>query len=967
MYSNTTFLPTLAEEADIDIDFSEPFSEHDLASQNIISTTINKNTIHKIAKTLKTFIPTSEKMDELIQRIIIIIAQLQFELSTASTIAQGLREEDELCWCLLIIIKSSGTSYRNIPNIEITAGRAMTLLNKAKKPFSGMDLSGIRVIGANLSYGIFDGTQFQEANLQDVKLQGAWLNNTNFTKAMMEGVTFGELPYLSFTKNCTDCRYSQDGQWLAVVAEDNIFLYDATTYAKIRIFKIRNEEFEDIIFSVDGKQLLSSSSIAGSQKYNIRFWEIETGVCKKTLQIFEQEDPSKGSIRDIALSPNGKLLASASFDHVRLWDLKNDTCQKILKGAHTVDFSPDGKLLAAGRWNNIWLWNIQNGFCQKVLESSNINCINFSPNSQLLASASGDEDEDDDYIVQLWEVKTGTLIKTFYGHLSIVNIVVFHPNGQLLASGSQDGAIRLWDITTDIPLRTLDGHVEGVLSLAFHPKGRLLISGGGYDKTCRIWDMQQGVISTRAYIGNTKAIGLLTLHPRNRNLILAGSGDTASQLWDVRRGMLLRTLEGTLGEHLGISYNHEGQLWALTKDKNIVLLTDDYNSYRKKLTVTPTQEFRSIAFSVTDEYMALGTQDNTIEIWECENNTRKRILNGHTATIDCIVFHPNNQLLASGSWDNSVRLWTIKDGLCLKILTAHTSGIECIIFSPNGQFLASAGHDTNVRLWDVESGDCLKVLRGHEKDVFTIAFDPEGWLLASGSYERGGGGDRSIKLWDTTAGKLVYSITLNTATLCLCWHRTDNELFLVTGHIDSSLRYWRVKVLSNNISLQLLWSSYQAALYLENAYFEKVQGLLKQNWELLEQRGAKGSPRELLFKLAIQGDLIAQRNLGLSGQSREDDVLVDIKIPIEWFIKAIEEKDPEILFNVANFYKNGKGVSKNYRKAFGLYEEAAKQGHSGAKVAIESIPKCCDNEEMLEMWYAAEEGRDLWKGPIVWR
>lgn len=67
-----------------------------------------------------------------------------------------------------------------------------------------------------------------------------------------------------------------------------------------------------VAFSPDGK-LIASASFDGI----IKFWSVATGECVKTWQGHQT------TVTTITFSPNNHLLASSSYDQtVKVWDLK---------------------------------------------------------------------------------------------------------------------------------------------------------------------------------------------------------------------------------------------------------------------------------------------------------------------------------------------------------------------------------------------------------------------------------------------------------------------------------------------------------------------------------------------------------------------------------------------------------------------------------------------------------------------
>jgi RNA polymerase sigma factor (sigma-70 family) len=280
-----------------------------------------------------------------------------------------------------------------------------------------------------------------------------------------------------------------------------------------------------VAFSPDGKTLASGSY------QTIKLWDVTTGKEKATLKGHTH------NVFSVAYSPDGKTLASASEDQtIKLWDMATAKEKATLKG-HTgtgwsVAFSPDGKTLASGSMDKtIKLWDVKTAKEKATLKghTDTVRTVAFSPNGKTLASGS------DDLTIKLWDLVTGKEKATLKGHTDFVYIVAFSPDGRTLASGSEDRddqTIKLWDVATAKEKATLR-HTSVVFSVAFRPDGKTLASGS-IDNTLKLWDVATGK-EQATLKEHTKPVTSVAFSLDGKTLA-SGSVDQTITLWDVQPG-----------------------------------------------------------------------------------------------------------------------------------------------------------------------------------------------------------------------------------------------------------------------------------------------------------------------------------------------------------------------------------------------------------------------------------------------
>ena len=358
-------------------------------------------------------------------------------------------------------------------------------------------------------------------------------------------------------------------------------------------------------------------------------------------------------------SPDGRTLASASHDEIRLWDAHTGAHKQTLIG-HTnsvtsVVFSPDGRTLAsASPGDEIRLWDAHTGAHKQTLTGHTYgvtSSIMFSPDGRIIASASRDGE------VRLWDAHTGAHKQTL-----IAFSIAFSPDGRTLASASLGDEIRLWDAHTGAHKQTLKSDAGRIGSVAFSPDGQTIASGGDWDGTIRLWDADTGA-HKQTLTGHTNSVtSVVVFSPDGR----------------------------TLASIIGTSWRGEVRLW------------DAHTGAHKQTLKSDGEDIRSIAFSPDGRTLAgTGWDWGEVWLWDAHTGAHKQTLKADIYKASSVAFSPDGRTLAGASWDWGVWLWDAHTGAHEQTLKGHTAAVASVAFSPDGQILASASEDGTILLWDM--------------------------------------------------------------------------------------------------------------------------------------------------------------------------------------------------------------------------------------------------------------------------
>lgn len=431
--------------------------------------------------------------------------------------------------------------------------------------------------------------------------------------------------------------FSPDGKTLATANNDStIELWDVATGNETRHIDVKNNVIESICYSSDGKLLVGGGYQSLPQttglEASFKIWDVATGKER------EVKAAPTTSLEAIALSPDGKVLASGSSEKkIRLWNLAAGQADQPL-GDHAstvidLAFSADASLLAStGLQEKVRFWDMttRREFVpagQQRIESKNASEQKTGQRKDAIAGPAST-------MIDALSKLADALSKTNFG------TPVFSPDGQKMATLEKGNAIALRDVKTWQLTHQLTGHQSEIYTVAFSPDGKLLVSGSD-DGLTKIWDTATGR-ELRTLAPHRASVRSLAFSPDNR-LLATGSNDSTIKLWDAATGNLLRTLSG-------------------------------YGAF-----------VRSIAFSPDGKTLVNGGLANKANVWDVSTGRLSRTLTGHDADVRVVIYSPDGKFLFTCSQDATTKIWRESDGVELATMTLLGDG-DWMVITPDGLF-----------------------------------------------------------------------------------------------------------------------------------------------------------------------------------------------------------------------------------------------------------------------------------------
>jgi WD40 repeat protein len=289
-----------------------------------------------------------------------------------------------------------------------------------------------------------------------------------------DGSLFMHLP--GHTDKVHSISLSPDNEMLATAGEDcHAYLWNGkdATFIKDIIW-----EYGDVFtvrFSPD------SLHLAISDDGKIQIYNTKTGIIEKTLTI---DRYNLSTYFDF--SPDGKNLISYYGSNVVIWN--SNGWKKIKEYPNLASsvqvYSPDGNTFASIEGTMLKIRDIATGNVYKLFNESHVSSgsLSFSKDGKRIASCYSNE-------IYIWNIDEGILEKKFTAHTGGINCIQFSGNGLLLASAGGEGTIKIWDARNYSLLKTITFDHGYPISICFSNDSKKIYSGGWGYKNIRYYDI----------------------------------------------------------------------------------------------------------------------------------------------------------------------------------------------------------------------------------------------------------------------------------------------------------------------------------------------------------------------------------------------------------------------------------------------------------------------------------------------
>lgn len=621
--------------------------------------------------------------------------------------------------------------------------------------------------------------------------------------------------------------------------------------------------------------------------------------------LFLDSGGHRAFVNDIAFSPDGELLVSASDDKtVRVWDWRAGVTLRTLRhqiGAgnegkvFAVAVSPDGATVAAGGY--------------------------FGPGI-------GDEPPYGD--IRLFDLKTGRIAAVLKGLEQAVLDIAFSPEGDFLAAGGDDGFVQVWrrDEAAQAGWTrhgALDADAWRIGKLAFALGGKRLAVATA-DNGLRLYDTADGkeIAMPEAEALRDSRLSALAVSPDSATFA-TGNDEGHIHLWRAGDGALAATLPAR-GHRIGaLAFSADGTRLVAScgyrcgGDMTVASFLLAEPAAPPVLYAGHDNTVYAAAAGPEGLVATAGGERHAIHVWNPATGEARRTMHGSGAPVTAVGVAADGGVVAWGTQNPCPDEPACPDRAgALEgefLLPTPDRGFESPApFGDSGAaFRRAVIADGEWALAFAEGGDnrlpnaVLEILRGGtvvhriENDATNGYLHGAYTLLSDGKHLVTGGSDGTLIAYDRESGDFAGEFTGGHSGEVTAVAEAPEARLLVTGGADQTVRLWNLE--TRALVASLFVSGDDWIVWTPQGYFySSPNGDSLVGWHINQGQDREGryirarqirqhlnSP-EIVRRAILTGDA-ANAARELRGTDRQLEQLLQRKPP-EFEVRVVETDPP---------------------------------------------------------------------------
>ncbi len=592
-------------------------------------------------------------------------------------------------------------------------------------------------------------------------------------------------------RDYSTCAFSPDGSTIAAASNDGMIgFWQSSTGALLKTLTSEDWMY-DCAFSAD-----LGTAVCGYQSGKVTFRNLQTGAVLWSRK--------NDNIKVCSFSSRASRALTVGEMSATLWDTSSGKELRSYSNVscrlhRTAALSPDGRLIATAKHDDTSSWSIVSSTILLIDAASGkpihtlkghrngLRSFEFSPDGSVLASCSMDNH------LKLWNLSKGTLIRTYQGHDHDVSRATFFPDGSKVVSASKDLSLKIWDarrdmlspeerasiMATQARLAEVDrrqGYIEPVLTIpptdskfgiddcSFSPDGKTLMALSDF-APITIRDSRSGKVRFTYKDFPSDASPLSCAFAPDGKRALCTGRDGSVKIWNISSGKTLLKIPAHSSYVMDAAFSPDGtRIVSASWDKTAAIWNATTGKKIARLKGF-SDDLERCVFIPGKDAVVISSKDNTARMFNASDGT-PMVTFHHNGEPTYLAASPDGRSLFTACRFEPVQsIWNLETGKRTRRLgppswihdPLRSLGsmigvkgpshhyVHCVAYSPDGRWIATGTLHHDIRILDAATGSLRLTVRtraGHSESIDAISFSPDCKRLLTGS------GDGSLKIWD---------------------------------------------------------------------------------------------------------------------------------------------------------------------------------------------------------------------------